>query len=463
MTLVLPLVIAWFAAVALVGLDGRRAWVGWVAVGSLAASLAAIAVLAVSVWQEGPQEVTTGGWPRGIGITLRADALSVVFALLSSGVLVVSLAHETLAGIRSRRLPAFILFMAVGLTGLFFTGDVFNFYVFFEISMISAYVITAYGGEARQLGAAFVFAVVNLLGSFLFLMSVAAIYHVTGTLEMRVVAERIADVEPNTVILIAVTLFVAFGVKLGLFPFHFWLPVVYASVPPAIAAILSGALANIGTYGILRFGVDLLPRELELGATALIVLGTITIVYGALQAMSRRTAAEVIAYSSIGQIGYVLVALAIGGTVGLTAAVLYALLNSLNKALLFLAIGLRGWLVGAAFFIGAISVAGIPPAAGFFGKLEVFQAAIGEGSVALVTLLFLGGALSVVYLFQIYQHDHWRPGAVDAVDATRGASPVALRGLTFGVAALVLGLGLWPEPMLAASREAAEALTRGMP
>ena len=459
MTLTLPLVIAWFAAVGLVGFDGRKTWVGWLAVAALGASLAAAAALAVTVWQDGPRELTTGGWAPGVGITLRADALSVVFCLLTTGVLLVSLAYEVLAGIRSSRFPALVLFMAVGLTGLFLTGDIFNFYVFFEIAMISAYVITGYGGEARQLGAAFIFAVVNLLGSFLFLIAVAAIYHVTGTLEMAAVAARIGDVEPSAVILIAVTVFVAFGVKLGLFPFHFWLPVVYASVRPAIAAILSGALANIGTYGILRFGADLLPRELELGTTALVVLGTVTIIYGALQAMSRRTASEVIAYSSIGQIGYVLIALAIGGPVGYAAAVLYALVNALNKALLFLATGLRGWLVGAAFFVGVISVAGIPPAAGFFGKVEVFRAAVAEESVTLVALIVLGGALSVVYLLQIYQHDYWRPAA----DVAREPNRLALRLLTFGVAAVVIGLGVWPEPLLAASREAAAVLLERAP
>ena len=460
MTLTAPLAIAWFAAVGLVLLDGRKPWVGWTAVAALGANLAAVVVLAVSVWLDGARELTTGGWAPGVGITLRADALSVVFAVLTSGVLLVSLAHEVLAGVRSPRFPALVLFMTVGLTGLFLTGDVFNFYVFFEIAMISAYVVTGYGGEARQVGAAFIFAVVNLLGSFLFLMAVAAIYHVTGTLEMAAVGERIGDVEPSTVILIAVTVFVAFGVKLGLFPFHFWLPVVYASVRPAIAAILSGALANIGTYGILRFGADLLPRELELGATTLVVLGTITIIYGALQAMSRRTASEVIAYSSIGQIGYVLIALAIGGPIGYGAAVLYSLLNALNKVLLFLAAGLRGWLVGAAFFVGVISVAGIPPAAGFFGKVEVVRAAIEQDSVTLVALIVLGGALSVVYLLQIFQHDFWRPRTGDAA---REQSPIALRLVTFGVAAVVLGLGLWPEPLLAASEAAADVLVRRSP
>ena len=454
---VLPLALSWVAAAVLALLDGRQRRFAWLAVGALAASFAAMAVLAGLVFTDGPRQTVAGDWPLGVGIVLRADALGVVFALTSSGVLLAALVYETLTGIRSRLFPALVLFLATGLTGLFLTADVFNFYVFFELSMIAAYVLACYGDDARQLGAGFIFAVVNLVGSFLFLLAVAGTYHVTGALAMDVVAERIAQVDPSAVMLIAVGFFVAFGVKLGLFPFHFWLPTVYASATPGVAAMLSGALANIGSYGLLRFGAGILPAELRLGATVLLGLGTASIVYGALQAVARRSAAEVLAYSAIGQAGYVLIALAIGGPVGLGAAVVYSIANALNKALLFLAVEVRGWLVGAAFAIGAFSVAGVPPTAGFFGKLELFRAGVADDSVALVALLFLGGALSFLYMFQIYQHDFWR-------GERRGPdSPAAVRGVAVAVAALVVALGLWPEPLLAAGREAAAVLTEAAP
>jgi multicomponent Na+:H+ antiporter subunit D len=451
--LVLPLALVWFGAVGLAFLDGRRRWVGWLAVGCMAGNVAALSLLGVRVVDRGPQEVVTGGWAPGIGITLQADELAVLFAVLSSGVLLVSLLYEVLAGVRLRTFPALVLFMATGLTGLFLTGDLFNFFVFFELSLIPAYVLSVYGEERHQIGAAFIFAVVNLLGSFLFPISIAATYHVTGTLEMSAVAERLANVEPNSVILIAVTIFVAFGIKLGLFPFHFWLPPIYAGASPVVAAILSGALANVGAYGLLRFGAALLPKELELGAGVLVVLGVTSILYGALQALSRRATGEVLAYSAIGQAGYIILALAIGGRVGFYAAVLYAVVNSLNKTLLFLAAGLRGWLVGAAFAVGAFSVAGVPPSAGFFGKVAVFQAAVTEESITLVALLVLGGALSFVYMFQIYQHDHWRHEASAAE-----TSPAALRAVTVALALLVVAVGVWPEPILAVSGGAADAL-----
>ena len=455
--IVLPLGIVWFAAVALSLLDGRRRWVGWFAVAALAARLGATCWLGTEVLRDGPVETVAGNWPSGVGITLRADALGLLFALVSLGVLLAALVYEVLGGVRTRAFPALVLFEATGLTGLFLTGDVFNFYVFFEIAMIAAYVLTGYGERSRQLRAAMIFAVVNLLGSVLFLIAIAALYHVTGSLDMRVVAARMAITEANPAVITAAVLFVAFSVKLGLFPFHFWLPAVYTGVRPAVSAILSGALANVGGYGLLRFGAGILPRELDLGAAALLVLGTASIVYGGLQAISRHDPDEVLAYSAIGQVGYVLIALGVGGPVGYAAAILYTVINALNKTLLFLSAGLRGWLVGAAFVVGAFSVAGVPPAAGFFGKAALFRTGLAAHGTAapvlLVSLVFIGGALSFVYMFQLYQRRFWATG-----DETTAVSPVPRRVLGAALAVIVIGVGVWPEPLLALSERAAAVL-----
>ena len=451
--IVAGLFVAWAAAPLIILADGRKAWVGRAAVAALAVAFAAVAVLAGLVLSGGTRTVVAGDWPPGVGIVLRADALGVLFALLSLGVLLAALTWEVVAGVTARLFPGLVLFLAAGLTGLFLTGDVFNFYVFFEVSMVASYALATYGGEARQLGAGFVFAVVNLLGTFLFLIGIAGLYHVTGTLEMSAVATQLDETGSGTALVIAVAIFVAFGIKLGLFPFHFWLPAVYTSASPGVAAMLSGALANIGSYGVLRFGGEVLADELRTGASVLLALGTASILYGAFQALSRRTASEVLAYSAIGQVGYILVAVAVGGPIGYAAAVLYAIVNSLNKGLLFLVSGMRGPLVGAAFVIGAFSVVGLPPSAGFLGKLELFRTGLeADSAPVVVTLLFLGGALSFVYMLQIYQHDFWRG------KRPPGASPRPARAVAAGMAVLILALGLWPEPLLSASREAAAVL-----
>jgi multicomponent Na+:H+ antiporter subunit D len=451
--LTLSLLIPWASGIVLLLLDGRRRLVGWLAVAALAANLVALAVLAVSVNSSGAVTLTTGDWPAGVGITLRADALGVLFALLSSVALLAAAVHEVLEGVRERVFPGLVVLLATGLTGVFVTGDLFNFYVFFELAMTASYVLATYGGARGELGSALVFAAVNVLGTFVFLLSVAGVYRVTGTLNMAEIGQRMDGVDPNAAVLIAVGFFIAFSVKLGLFPFHFWLPTVYTEVRPAVAAILSGGVANIGVYGVLRFGSELLPRELELAATALIVIGCASIVYGGILAVSRRSASEMLAYSAIGQVGYILLAIGVGGTVGFAAAILYAVVNALNKTLLFLAARMRGALVGAAFAIGALSVVGMPPAAGFVGKLELFRAA--ADSPVLIALIFLGGALSFVYAFQVYQYDFWRG---ERAGPTLGWPQQAV---VAALALLVLGAGLWPEPLLALSRDAAQALGGG--
>ncbi|HEY7729695.1 MAG TPA: proton-conducting transporter membrane subunit [Gaiellaceae bacterium] len=451
--LALSLVVPWGAGLVLTLLDGRRPLVGWLAVAALAANLVALVALAASVLPDGSVTATTGNWPAGVGIALRADALGVLFALLSSLALLASTVHEVLEGVRERTFPGVVVLLAAGLTGVFLTGDLFNFYVFFELAMTAGYLLATYGGGRRELGAALVFTTVNLLGTFIFLLSVAGVYHVTGTLEMSGIAARMDDVDANAALMLAVGFFVAFSVKLGLFPFHFWLPTVYTGARPAVAAILSGGLANIGAYGLLRFGGELLPEELDLAAGALIAIGSASILYGGVLAVSRRSASEMLAYSAIGQVGYVLVAIGVGGPVGFAAAILYTVVNALNKTLLFLTAQMRGAIVGAAFALGALSVAGVPPAAGFVGKLELFRAT--ADSPALLALLLLGSALSFVYAFQTYQYDFWR-------GERRGRhSTVVQQGVIAALALLVLAAGVWPEPLLALSNDAAELLAGG--
>src|SRR4051812_38818539 len=161
----IALLAPWSAGIVLAVLNGRRQAVGWVAVVVLGVNLVALGALAVDVLSDGPRAVTTGGWPAGIGITLRADELGVLFALVSSLALLAATAHEVLSGVRGRVFPGITLLLATGLTGVFMTGDLFNFYVFFELAMTAAYVLATYGGTRRELGSALVFTVVNLLGT----------------------------------------------------------------------------------------------------------------------------------------------------------------------------------------------------------------------------------------------------------------------------------------------------------
>jgi multicomponent Na+:H+ antiporter subunit D len=452
MLTVLGLGILWFSGVSLAILDGRRKRIGVIAVIALMAAIVAVVALGVKVRNDGPQTMVAGDWPAGVGIGLNADMLGVTFALLSLGVLLAALIFEVVSGVRSQSFPALVLLLGAGLTGVFLTADAFNFYVFFEIAMISSYVLTGYGDEGRQLRSATIFAIVNLLGSAFFLMGIAALYHQTGRLDMAGIAQRVALLDPESVILSAVLIFTAFGIKLGIFPFHFWLPAVYTGTRPAVAAILSGAVANIGTYGLIRWGGGMLPDELRTAAPMFFALGVVSIIYGSLQAISRRSVAEVVAYSSIGQVGFILVALAIGGPAGFTAAVLFAIVNAVNKTLLFLSENLRGWLTGFAFAIGAFSVAGVPPAGGFLGKAGLFRVAAEDDNWVVIALVVVGSVLSFIYMFQIYQRRFMTPEVAESANVV--SSPASVRAVVVVLAVITLLIGIWPEPVLWVSEQA---------
>lgn len=457
--MVVPLGLCWIAAVLFAAVDGRRRKFGWSAIGVLAVALLVASWLTWDVIQNGSRTMVAGDWDPGVGIMLRFDPLGGLFTTLTLGVLLATLIYETLGGIRSQSFPALVLFLGAGLSGIFVTADIFNFYVFFEISMIAAYILVGYGEDRRQFRSAAIFALVNLLGSVFYLIGIASIYSITGRLDMDGVAVALRAASETPVILAAGLLFIAFSIKLGLFPFHFWLVSVYTGTRPAVAAMLSGALANIGSYGLIRFGGDIFPRELEYAETALIVLGALSILYGGVQAIARREIPQVLAYSSIGQVGYIMVALALGPRVGFSAVILFSVINALNKTTLFLGEQLRGKLAGAVLFVGGLSVAGIPPVAGFFGKASLIQAALKDDRPWLVALIVVGGALSLIYMLQPFIRIFW----ADPEHEAEHPSPFNRRAFVFGIAAFLLLVGIWPQPLLALSDHAASVLVGGAP
>ncbi len=454
MTAALPLLLGWASALLMAALDGRDRRVGALAVLLGGGLVACLGALGGRVAGGGDASVVTGGWPAEVGIHLDAHPVGVLFATVSVGLLVAVLAFEVSHGPRTRSFPALVLFLATGLTGLFLTGDLFNFYVFFELTMISCFALAGYGGGGPESRAAAVFTIINLVGSVVFLGGVAATYRLTGTLELAAVARAAREAPGGAVLLVAALLLVAFGLKLGLFPFHAWLPAVYRETRPAVAAAFAGAVANLGSYGLIRFGGDLFPAAVADGRSALLVLGGASILYGGLQAVHRRALPDVLAYSAIGQVGYTVVALAVGGPAGFTAAILYTLVSSLQKTALFLGAGIAGTGVASAFLVGGLSVAGLPPFAGFVGKAALFRLGVEAGSGSLLALFATGSLLSLVYMLQAWQRAFW----ADRRIRPRPVSPLLGRALVVALALAVLAVGLWPAPLVDGSARAAAAL-----
>ncbi|MGF1627794.1 MAG: complex I subunit 5 family protein [Alphaproteobacteria bacterium] len=393
MSELLPLALCWLCAPVFLLLDGCKPAVAWVAAALLAiVTVADLVLLAAMVWLEQPPlSVVTGGWPAGPGIRLYVDPVSLFFGAVCGLVLTAVLVHEARARVRSRSFPALILFMCAGLHGAFATGDLFNFYVFFEISVVTSFALAAYGFGREEVRGAFIYIIANLLGSSLFLIGIAVVYHTAGTLDLIKLAERAEEGGHGIHLLGAALLFAAFSLKLGLFPLHGWVPVIYSHAQPAVAAVMSGALINIGAYGMLRIGLLAAEGARAEAAPLLLGLGAVAIVYGALLAARRETPSEIIAYASIAQAGYIVLAFGAGGRTGAAAALLVVLAGSLEKAAMFLSQEGSGRLRSATAFAAAAGVAGLPLTLGLLAKIELFRATVlAPAGLLLAAVLAIG-------------------------------------------------------------------------
>ena len=446
-----PLVISWLAGAALLMFDGRRRVVV-VAAAGVAAAVFALDLLALRQLAGGaaPFEVVSGGWPTEVGIRLRIDGLSAFFATICSGVLVVVLVHEALAGVRFRLFPALILLMGAGLHGAFATGDLFNFYVFFELAVVSSFALAAYGYGRAEIRGAFVYVVVNLFGSVLFLIGVAGIYGATGTLDFRALTPA-ADAEGPSLLLPSTLIFVALSLKLGLFPLHGWVPVLYRQARPPVVAAMTGALVNLGAYGLIRMSYTAFDGARDQAAGVLLALGALALLYGTVLAVFRKDAAELGGYVSVGHAGYVVLALGIGGSAGVLAILLVVLAGSLDKATAFLALDAAGSTRRLAALVAAASMAGLPLTAGFAAKAQLLRAAADAVAGPLVlAAVVAGGVLLLAAAFRFYR-------------LVRDSSPRdRARGLATGVlAAAVVALGLAAEPVVRAAIVIGDQVVRG--
>lgn len=439
MTPLAPLILSWIGGVALLLADGRNRAVAMVAALGLAliAALDLGLLIAQVLGDAAPLSVTTGGWPPGIGIRLHVDGLSLYFATLCAGVLAAVMLHETRGESESRHLPGLLYLMCAGLHGAFFTADLFNFYVFFELAVVTSFVLASYGYGRFESRGAFIYMTVNLLGSMIFLVGVTGVYHVAGTLDFGL-AENTLHAQREPIPLLGAVLLVALSLKLGLFPFHGWVPLLYSHARPAIAAALAGALVNIGAYGLLRIGTAVFPDTVQRSDLLLLTLGAAATVYGALLALSRRSPAELAAYLAITQAGYVMLGFGLGTEQGVVAVLLVVLTGSLDKTMMFLALDRRGWSRDAAAFVAAISTAGLPVTLGFLAKVQLFHA----GSIPFSQPLVIGSLLVATPLTIAATLRYWR--------LAHTASPPVIERLgrptaTFALAAVSVLLGLMPQ------------------
>ncbi|MFH1221228.1 MAG: proton-conducting transporter membrane subunit [Candidatus Eisenbacteria bacterium] len=342
-----------------------------------------------------------GGWlPRAgipIGINLVLDSASVVMlitiTLVSFLVTVYSIQYMDRFTSKSRFYSLFLL-MVGGMLGVALTGDIFNLYVFLEIASIASYALVAFGCQHEELEASFRYLVLGSVGSTLILLGIAITYALTGNLNLAQISRVLAG-NTQPLFFFALALFIAgFGLKSALIPFHSWLPDAHPSAPAPISAMLSGVLIKtIGLYAMARILFNAMGMT-PLISTILLVLGTVSMVVGVLLAMGQDDIKRFLAYSSISQVGYIVLGFGLGTRLGIAAALFHLMNHAVFKSLLFLNAGAIEYstgtrdmnkmgalrdkmpVTGATSLIGSMSIAGIPPFSGFWSKLFIIIAAV---------------------------------------------------------------------------------------
>lgn len=428
-----------------------------------------------------------GNWPAPFGIVLVADRLSAFMLTITALLSAFALAHAVRGD--DRLGPHFhVLFQLqlFGLNGAFLTGDLFNLFVFFEVLLLASYGLVLHGGGRARTRAGLHYVVINLIGSTLFLFAVGALYGVLGTLNMADLAVKIATLpEAHTGVVRAagLLLLVVFAIKAALLPLHMWLPGAYAGTSAGVAALFA-IMTKVGAYSILRvytliFGADAVAGVQWLAEPWLLPLALATLALGVGGALASRALREQIAYLVLASAGTLLVGFGLFSVEGISAGLYYLAHSTFAAAALFLladriVLG-RGAmadryeagpplphprLIGGVFFALAVLIAGLPPLAGFFGKLALLQAALTSPALVWIwAVVLIGGLLTVIALARSGSLLFYRAHGVPQAQAnTPLGDELSRLAPIFGLLALGLLLVVEGEAVLNYTRATAEQL-----
>lgn len=485
--ILVPLLMAF--VVALMGLV--RPWTAFplTITAVLASSVASIWALA-SVVGRIPLRYSLGGWAPPVGIEYVIDPISGFVATIVSVVAFLVLIGTRRMALREMgdRLGPFygtVLMMLTGLLGIVVTGDLFNVFVFLEISSLATYGLVFMGGP-KAMVASFRYLIVGTAGGALYLLGVGYLYFSTGTLNMADMAARLPDVmESRSVLAGTVLIFVGLSVKVAIVPLHWWLPDAYNFAPSSVNALIAPISTKVAAYVMLRMFQTVFPNgylaEATPVASMLMILGLTGAIVGGVAALAQSDLRRVLAYSSISQLGLIAAGIGLGSSLAAAAALFHIMAHSMMKAALFLvasAIRYRTAQVEidrmaglarvmpvtmAAFLVASLSMVGVPPTAGFFSKLYLVQAGIQAGMWPVALVVLMSGLLTAAYLLRVLERAYFRdlPTEIDegnnlsnaestAITAVRNAKEVRLETLvpTLLLVAGVVVLGVFNVPII---------------
>ncbi|MFK7836168.1 MAG: monovalent cation/H+ antiporter subunit D [Sulfitobacter sp.] len=453
---ILPAILAPFIVLA------ARYHIGIQRVFSVAGVLGLIAIAAGLAWQASDGTVTLyqlGDWAAPFGIVLVGDKLSTMMVLLTSVLALFVLLYAIGSGWddRGRHFHALFQFQLMGILGAFLTGDLFNLFVFFEVLLIASYGLMIHSGGDVRLRAGVQYVLFNLIGSTLFLFALGAIYAQTGTLNMADLAERVALIESDDTVgirLAAVLLLMVFAIKAALVPLHFWLPSSYAEAPAPVAALFA-IMTKVGAYAIIRVYTMIFPPDVEVTAGLhslwLMPAALISLAVGMIGVLAARKLDRLVAFSVIGSMGMVMVAISMFTPAGISAALYYIVHSTLAAAALFLIADLvragranldlvalppvsGAVMTSALFFAAAIAMTGLPPLSGFVGKLLILDAGLKTPLATWIWAVILCSSLiSVVGFARAGSTLFWKAKSVPIPDdAPRDPAPSRLSYAAIG-------------------------------
>jgi multicomponent Na+:H+ antiporter subunit D len=477
MLLALPILLPLSTAIALQLLPHRPKLLRFVAFGGALGILMAAIAIFVRVDAEGIQVLQVGSWPAPFGITLVADLFSSLLVVMV-GILGAVITGHSFSGVDPRRetfgYHALIHVLLMGVSGAFLTGDIFNLYVWFEVTLIASFVLMSLHRTRAQLHAAFTYVGLNLLASAFLLTAIGLLYGQSGTLNFadltRAWAERRTPALDATLSMLFLT---AFGIKAGLFPLFFWLPASYHTPPAAVGALLAGLLTKVGVYAMIRVFTLLFPDSSGRMYTFVLILSVTTMIVGLIGAISQQDFRRVLSFNLVGHIGFTTVGLALGRPAALGASILYMLHHMLVITSLFL---VSGWFLrqrrttnlsslGALYrtqpavatlaMVPVFSLAGVPPLSGFIGKLAIITAALNGDHYWVAGIALIVSLLTVLSMARLWEAAFWKP-----VTAAPRATPLgsAIVAPVAVLAVLTLGLSVVAGPAFDVSKRAAEQL-----
>ncbi len=447
--------------------------------------LAVSVVLLERVASEGIQAVQKGDWIAPFGITLVADMFSAAMVATTGVVTLVIVVYSLGSMDRPREAwgyyPLFNI-LIMGVSGAFLTGDIFNLFVWFEVLLISSFVLLALGGERAQLEGAIKYVTLNLVASAFFLAAVGILYAMAGSLNMADLSQRLGSAaDPGLVTTLAVLFLVAFGIKGAIFPLFFWLPASYHTPPVAISAIFGGLLTKVGVYALIRVFTLLFLNNVDYTHTIILWVGAITMVTGVLGAVAQYEFRRLLSFHIVSQIGYMVMGLGFFTPLAMAGTVFFIVHNIFVKTNLFLVSGVshrihgtydlkklgglyraHPW-VGMLFLLSALSLAGVPPLSGFFGKLVLVKAGLGIEQFVVVAAALGVSLLTLFSMTKIWAEAFWKP----LPEGTETHAPGAGMGLMLGgivtLAVLAVVMGVAAGPLFTLAQQAGEQLTNPAP